>query len=142
MNTLSHCYPIDQNIPCILFVEDDLEDQMLLKMAFDNTMKEVSLYFVCNAYEAMEYLQQAPDHTLPNLIVLDINLPGLDGVRFKQQLNTIEQYSDIKKVLLSTSNHFPGLTQMSTKCFIKPDTFEGLVHLAENLLQLCDAKTT
>ena len=140
MNTLHQEYPIKQHTPYILVVEDDPDDQLLLKIIFDKTTHNVSLQFVRNAYEAMDYLEQTPDHMLPHLIVADYSLPGRNGMALIHHLNNLERYKEIEKVILSNSLYFPGhgnIKQPLKNYFVKPYTFEGMKQLAEQLLQLC-----
>jgi CheY-like chemotaxis protein len=143
MNTFNQEHLIEQFIPFILIVDDDQDDQMLLKMAFEETLANLSLHFVCNAKETLDYLQQAPDHKLPNLIVLDYNLPGVNGISLKQQLNSMDRYKGIEKVILSGSEYFPASSKKNfqpQKSFLKPHSFERFTQLAEQLLQLCIKK--
>lgn len=143
MNTLNQNHPVKQYVPSILIVDDDSDDQMLLRMAFEEITLNLSLHFVRSANEALNYLQQAPDQKLPNLIILDYNLPGVNGIKLKQQLDTMDRYKGIEKVILSDSNYFPVLGNKNfqpKKSFVKPHSFEGMMQLAKQLLQLCYEK--
>jgi CheY-like chemotaxis protein len=143
MNTIPYQYPINLHTPCILVVEDDLDDQIFLKIAFEKTTKNLCLHFVSSTKEALDYLQQAPDHMLPDLIVSDYKLPKHNGLRLIQQLNAIERYAAIEKVILSNSCYLPGSGLNKVQpytCFVKPHSFAGMQQLAVQLLQLC-AKT-
>jgi CheY-like chemotaxis protein len=140
MNAFEHTYSIEQHLPNILIVEDDLDDQMFLKIAFKNTAEDLSLHIVHTAKEALAYLQQTPDHRLPNLIVINYSLPGINGIKLKQHLKSIDRYKEIEKVVLGDSMYFPltGNQKFYPKYgFIKPDSFAGLTQLAQQLLQLC-----
>lgn len=144
MNTLYQKDPVNHHCPSILIVEDDFDDQMLLKIAFDHTAKEISLHFVTNANEALDYLHQVPDDRLPCLIVSDYNLPMRNGLKLLQQLNGNDRYSKIEKAILSNSIYFPGagnITISPDRCFVKPHSLAGMLQLAEDLLQLCHQQT-
>ena len=125
--------------PRILFVDDDHEDQILLQMAFDSTDNLCSLDIVSSGKDALDYLQQRPEHKLPNLIVLDYHLPGHNGWHLMQQLNASERYRKIKKVILSTSCS-AALSQFTKnehlEYYIKPSSFNELKQLAMELLHL------
>jgi CheY-like chemotaxis protein len=144
MNTLQQKAPANPDTPGILIVEDDLDDQMLLKIAFDSTAQDFSLHFAGNANEALHYLQNAPDDGLPDLIVSDYNLPLQNGLKLLHQLNGCSRYDQIEKAILSNSNYFPGPENLKVhqdRCFVKPHSLEGMKQLAEDLLQLCQKKT-
>ena len=132
-----------QCAPHILFVDDDQEDQILLKMAFDKTSNNFSLDFVSSGKEAMDFLRQVPEHKLPDLIVLDYHLPGHNGWHLLQQLNAHERYRKIKKVMLSASS-YTDLSRYTDhgniKHFIKPASLSGLKELATELLHLSETK--
>jgi CheY-like chemotaxis protein len=140
MNTLSQQQPIEHYI---LIVEDDQDDQMLLRIAFEQTTENFSLHFVCTANEALDFLHHAPDHSLPDLIVTDYHLPKINGLKLIQQLNSMERYQRIVKVILSNTCNFPksGIKKAEFyKCFVKPHSIEGMKQLADDLLQLCIKK--
>jgi CheY-like chemotaxis protein len=140
MNTTNQHYAVSHHIPCILIIEDDADDRILLKIAFDRITENFSLHFVSSAQEAMDYLQSIQDRQLPHLIVTDYNLPTYNGLRLIQHLNTVERFQGIKKVILSSLLYFPGFKNVNNhavRCFVKPDTFDKMKQLAELLLHLC-----
>jgi CheY-like chemotaxis protein len=144
MKTMRQELSHKQDVPFILFVDDDLEDQVFFKMAFDSTNKNYALHFVSSSKEALDYLQLRQDHKLPDLIVLDYHLPGTTGLNLLQQLNKDERFREIEKVILSTSNI--SYLERNTGCeepiehYTKPSSLKELKDLADELLQLCPAK--
>jgi CheY-like chemotaxis protein len=144
MKTISQELSHKQDAPFILFVDDDQEDQVLLKMAFDSTNKNFSLHFVSSGKEALDYLQFWQDYKLPDLIVLDYHLPGVNGLSLMQQLNSDERFKEIEKVILSTSSYSYlsryDLCQEPIEHFTKPSSFQELKDLAHEFLQLCSTK--
>lgn len=140
MKTLIQELPEKLNRPHILLVEDDPEDQIFLKMAFESTHTAYSINCVSSGKEALDYLQHTPENKLPDLIVMDFHLPGLNGWNLMQQLNASERYRQIEKVMLSTSsiNHLSLITESPDfEHFTKPDSLTGLKQLAKELLMLC-----
>ena len=69
----------------ILTVEDEEADRILLQRAFEREGICVPIHFVYNGEEAIDYLQgtgafsDREHHPLPNLLLLDLNLPRVDG---------------------------------------------------------------
>ncbi|MCK5535216.1 MAG: response regulator [Bacteroidales bacterium] len=94
----------------VLLVEDNLADQKLTERAFKKSKKQIELKVVDNGLDAINYLHQLPpfddknSSPQPDIILLDINMPGLDG---KQTLRRIRNSLDIKYIpviMLTTSN--------------------------------------
>jgi len=86
----------------ILLVEDDLVDVMTIKRAFIdlNITNPVS---VCgNGLEALDYLRD-PQKTLPGIILLDINMPKMNGIEFLHEIKNEEKLKSIPVVVLTTS---------------------------------------
>lgn len=64
----------------ILHVDDDFDDKELIGEAFLEADPSLQLQQFCTTKEGLIYLQQAKQHgILPNLILLDIHMPGMDG---------------------------------------------------------------
>jgi CheY-like chemotaxis protein len=144
MKTIRQELSHKQDAPFILFVDDDHEDQVFLKMAFDSTNKNCSLHFVSTGKEALDYLQLRQNHKLPDLIVLDYHLPGINGLSLMQQLNTDERFNEIEKVILSTSSisylSRYSLCNEPVEHFTKPCSFQELKELAHELLDMCSSR--
>jgi CheY-like chemotaxis protein len=94
----------------VLLVEDNLADQKLTERAFKKSKKSIELKIVDNGLDAISYLQHLPpfdnkiQYPTPDIILLDINMPGLDG---KQTLRRIRNSLDIPfipVIMLTTSN--------------------------------------
>ena len=69
----------------ILVAEDDARDALLLKVALDQAELTVPTHFVRDGMEALNYLRGVPPfdnrakHPLPDLLVLDLKMPRMDG---------------------------------------------------------------
>ena len=90
----------------ILIGEDDFEDQLILEEYFqDNGVKEV-VAFEKNGKRVLEYLEGVEAHEeLPNLIVLDLNMPILNGTQTLFELKKDARYNKIPVIIYSTSNN-------------------------------------
>ena len=88
----------------ILIAEDDPDDRYLLSKSFDEIMQPDKLHFVYNGLEVFNYLDGIPnDSELPGLIVLDINMPLLDGITALKILKKNPRYKHIPALMLTTS---------------------------------------
>jgi CheY-like chemotaxis protein len=92
----------------ILLVEDDPADQKLVKMSFRDQEVANDLCVVNNAEEALDFLHFRGDHSgrtaPPNLILLDLNMPGMGGKEFLKQIKADEDLKQIPVVIVTTSN--------------------------------------
>ena len=92
----------------ILLVEDDPADQKLVKMSLNSQEIINDLYTVNNAEEALDFLHSRGQHsdqtTPPNLILLDLNMPGMGGKEFLKQIKADDDLKSIPVVIVTTSN--------------------------------------
>lgn len=86
----------------ILLVDDDEEDRMLIREAFDEIGATGDVHFETNGEEAIAYLENHP-HQLPSLIILDLNMPRMNGTQTLRHLKSDERYRDITVIIFSTS---------------------------------------
>jgi CheY-like chemotaxis protein len=77
----------------ILIAEDDEEDRMLIKDALDESPISIDLRFVENGEELLYYLLSADKekYPVPELILLDLNMPKMDGREALKELKTHPQ---------------------------------------------------
>jgi CheY-like chemotaxis protein len=89
----------------VLLVEDDEGDVVLTREAFDEYLHN-RLDVVGDGIEALKFLRKEPPHTdvaTPDLILLDLNLPGRDGRDILAEIKSDERISHIPVVVLTTS---------------------------------------
>ena len=132
-----------QDLPSkfILLGEDDADDQEMLKEVFKSIDTSFVLFFVNNGKEILSALEKLKDDQMPCLIVLDYNMPGLNGADILRELSTNERYKNIPKVVWSTS----GSEKFRSVCLelgavdyvIKPNNVVGLEEVARYMLSLC-----
>ncbi|MDH5598910.1 MAG: response regulator [Cyclobacteriaceae bacterium] len=87
----------------ILLVEDDSIDAMTVKRALNEIKVGNDIIHVKNGEEALEYLL-SEDCIIPCLILLDINMPKMNGIEFLRERNKIRKLRLIPTVILTTSN--------------------------------------
>lgn len=128
----------------ILICDDDEDDRMLTQQALEDAHISNNVRFVEDGEQLLDYLYQRGSYAgetgaapRPGLILLDLNMPKMDG---REALKTIKEdptLSDIPVVVLSTSRMDQDITrsyQLGVNSFItKPVTFSGLVE-AMNVL--------
>jgi CheY-like chemotaxis protein len=97
---------------CILFIDDDEPTNFLNKLIVDEMCCAEHVQIVHSGREALEYLTQSGaykndnnSYPRPDLIFLDINMPGMDGWEFLDHYKNLpnNQKGDVVMVMLTTS---------------------------------------
>lgn len=127
----------------ILIAEDDAEDRMLVKDALDESRLVNDLRFVENGEELLDYLlnknkYEDKDHNpLPGLILLDLNMPKMDGREALREIKKHPELRVIPVVVLTTSQAEEDILRtydLGVSSFItKPVTFGSLVDIMKTL---------
>jgi CheY-like chemotaxis protein len=97
------------SLPEILLVEDRLDDRILFAEALAASRLKAALINAATATEAVQYLTNQRDPAsggarLPSLIVLDLNLPGINGEAFLRIIRAAYGPRDIPIVVLTGSH--------------------------------------
>jgi len=101
----------------ILLAEDDLGDQELTERALKEGKIENELYIVKDGEEALDYLFRRGRYTdpetspRPDLFLLDLNMPKLDGRQVLEQICSIHELRNIRVVVLTTSHQEEDITR-------------------------------
>ena len=92
----------------ILLVEDDPSDQKLIKASFQSQRIANDLRIVSRGEAALDFLYCRGDYTSetarPDLILLDLNMPGMGGKEFLRHIKNDENLKHLPVVILTTSN--------------------------------------
>jgi CheY-like chemotaxis protein len=92
----------------ILLVEDDPADQKLIKASLQNQRAANDMYIANSAEEALDFLysrrELIGETAQPDLILLDLNMPGMGGKEFLRRIKADECLKQIPVVILTTSN--------------------------------------
>ena len=90
----------------VLLVEDNEDDVMLTKYAFQKRSAPIDLHVTGEGAEALRFLRRvAPfeDAPTPDVILLDLNMPGMDGRQLLAELKRDDALKRIPAIVLSTS---------------------------------------
>jgi CheY-like chemotaxis protein len=91
----------------ILLVEDDLADQKLIKISLKNEKIANDIYTVQTGEEGLDFLYHRGNYSdgtpQPDLILLDLNMPGMGGKEFLRRVKEEEKLKQIPVVILTTS---------------------------------------
>jgi two-component system, chemotaxis family, response regulator Rcp1 len=121
----------------VLLVEDSPGDVRLTQVAFQDANPAIDLHVAIDGVEAMAFLNRTGDHLnapRPDLILLDLNLPKMDGREVLALIKVDARLKSIPTVVLTTSEAEADIIasySLQANCYLsKPvqlDDFENLV---------------
>jgi len=126
----------------ILLIDDDIDDLLLLKEALLSIDNNCSVLTALDGNKALAELKETRDNNkrLPNLIVLDISMPIMDGRQLLAILKNEEKLKDLPIVVLTTSSNISDINyckQFDIELITKPFELSQLYKIAEKLLSYC-----
>lgn len=127
----------------VLVAEDDSIDRMLVEEAFSSAQLRHSLRFVVDGEELLAYLKRAvageADHPLPDLILLDLNMPRKNGHEALAGVRAHTETAHIPVVVLTTSQAPKDIRkayELGAASFImKPGDFEELTDCIDRVVR-------
>ena len=124
----------------IILGEDDIDDQEILEEIFSTVDTTLSLQFFNNGRKVISHLENAEDN-LPCLIVLDFNMPELNGAEILKILSKDDRLKQIPKIIWSTSDApvYKAMCLEYGACdyLVKPSKINDLKAMVEHMLSYC-----
>lgn len=124
----------------ILYAEDDLDDLHVFMQAIERYPDIEVLHFF-NGVELLQYTQDiSSSHDLPCLVVLDLNMPGMDGKETLIQLKKNKMFARLPIVLFTTSSSLVDKAfalQWDVDFVTKPLIYSDLERLVDRLAAIC-----
>ena len=124
----------------LLIVEDDPDDRMLIEAAFKESGFQHPIAFAEHGEEMLAHMRAEPPfegRDLPGLILLDLNMPKMDGRTALMHLKTDPALKRTPVIVLTTSNAEEDIQRtydLGVSAFIqKPNSFDGLMDLVDVL---------
>ncbi|GAB3255134.1 response regulator [Larkinella harenae] len=119
----------------IFIVDDDEDDRFMLWQAFQKHHPGCLLFTFSDGQEMLDHLLEYYD--VPDLIILDLNMPVMDGVTTLKRLKRNSRFRSIPTVLLSSSfetNNNLFTNEISPDALrVKPTNYSELVRLTNQL---------
>jgi CheY-like chemotaxis protein len=125
------------------YIDDDPDDRELLFDAMASLYPDVVFTLFSNGEEAIKQIPACTDD-VPNLIVLDLNMPCLSGKDILPVIKAFPKFSDTKFAVFSTSSSPTDKkwAEQNEALFItKPFTTKGFIAAAKMLHDYCPAQT-
>lgn len=127
----------------ILMADDDPDDRALTREAFEAAHLANELRFVEDGEELLDYLHRRGKYTdpadapWPGIILLDLNMPRMDGREALREIRADSRFRGIRVVVMTTSKAEEDIVRsydLSAASYItKPVTFDGLVEVVRSL---------
>lgn len=129
----------------ILVVDDDADDRELLWEIAKQMNPAVNIEFAANGLQAIEYLNDGKEkEQLPCLIILDLNMPFLDGKETYKRIKQDEKLETVP-VIIYTSSHNPSdkllFSTLGVEFISKPDDFSFMNKIVGHMLGVCSNGT-
>ena len=133
--------PIDRQPIDLLLVEDNQADLKITLRAFEKGRLKNNIYTVKNGQEALDFIfhegiyQDAEKYPQPDIVLLDIMMPKMDGFEALKRLKENERHSHIPVVMLTTSRNEEDVIksfQYGAVSYIpKPITYEEFIRVVD-----------
>lgn len=127
----------------ILLVDDSAADRYLTKLALNEALPDSRVRMVEDGEQALGYLDEikrSPTAIPPDLIVLDLNMPRLDGFSVLTHLKAMPEYQSTPVIVLTTSTWQNDITRAYRlgvlKYFSKPSKWEDYLTLGSSIATL------
>lgn len=125
----------------VLHIDDDEEDRELLKEAIHKYDSNIIVRQVDNGKAGISFLKQAKEFDdKPCLVVMDLNMPGMDGREVLKEIKKDQQLFSIPLVIFTTSSSEMDklfAKKEGIEFVTKPHTYQELSKLVERLISHC-----
>jgi CheY-like chemotaxis protein len=129
----------------ILLVDDSAADVYLAKLALHEALPESQVRVVEDGEQALHYLAEGDQYRSgvhPDLILLDLNIPGLDGFSLLARIKTLPGYQSTPVIFLTSSSRAGDIQQAyqlgALKYFTKPANWKDYIALGYSIAAVWD----
>lgn len=126
----------------VLYADDDIDDIQLLTEVFEDHTENIEFITFSNGLELLAYLKNLqPNQSLPCLVILDINMPLLNGTDTLVRIRDIEKFKDIPVIMFTTSSSQRDKDfafKYNAGFFTKPINYVQLETVANILISQCN----
>jgi CheY-like chemotaxis protein len=133
-----HFMPVKHTV---LYAEDDADDLFIVQQAFD-TYNNIEVMHAGNGWEALKILDGlSANNVRPCLVILDINMPVMDGRETLERIRNNKDFHDVPVVLFTTSNSTLDrdfATRWQTELIVKPVDYSNLEGIVKKFVSTCN----
>ncbi|HLA51788.1 MAG TPA: response regulator [Flavitalea sp.] len=129
----------------ILLADDDDDDREVFKTVISNKTDVTLMRCLENGREVIEFLDRLPEESLPDIIILDQNMPKMNGLETLEYLKRQDRYARITVAIYSTFTDARLVEQYrklgAALVLTKPSRMEDYNTLVNNILNLLNQRT-
>src|SRR5579875_1636281 len=128
----------------VFYADDDEDDIAFVKESFAERVDDIELIYFHDAVELLRFIhRRKATEPLPCLIILDINMPRLNGKEALRMLRTMDKYDEVPVVLFSTSSSphdFSFAIHYHADFFTKPLNERQMNSIVEKFIDYCNQR--
>jgi CheY-like chemotaxis protein len=121
----------------LLFVDDDSDESYLFNEALEQAGLDINLSKAKDGNDLLQFLRNNP---LPDLVMIDLNMPHKDGVEALTEIRSERNFDNLPLVIYSTTST-PSFIE---KCYenganlfvVKPNSFDGMVEVVKHICSI------
>ena len=136
---------VQSSNPFVVIAEDDPEDQEFMGLAINKLQRQVKYRFTDNGMSLLTYLGSLKKEEMPCLIVIDLNMPFLNGFQTLDELGKKPEFKTIPKVIFTTSASEEDrqlcLAKGASDFVVKPEKLSEIVKKMQQMLGFCDGSS-
>jgi CheY-like chemotaxis protein len=121
----------------VALAEDDSDDQLLFSEALKQVSKVSILHVVSTGMQLLDLLEDNKN-SLPDVIVLDVNMPGMSGIECLRIIRKTTGLDHLPVIILSTSAHpktiEDAFTSGADSYAVKPGKFDDLKRIVDKII--------
>jgi DNA-binding response OmpR family regulator len=122
----------------ILLIEDDLDDIELLQDALTSRNLQYKIQTIKDGEDAIEYIRAGQE--LPDIIILDLNLPKVHGREIILHVKTVRLFKDLPLLILTTSSAKEDMAYAfahgADEYIVKPTSVEKMNEMVDSIVKL------
>lgn len=127
----------------VLYADDDLDDLLLVQEALTSYSAQVEVVTQCDGMQALDYLENLPLSVTPCLIILDINMPRMNGKDALVHIRKLERFAAVPIILFSTSSMMQDkefAAWHKARFITKPINAMQMEKIADRFIEHCTAE--
>lgn len=88
--------------PLFILIDDDSDDLELIKYGLEKFNSASNIISFTNGAGALDFLSDSKHKIIPSLIIVDCNMPLMNGIEFMESLRQMDNYKSIPTLMYST----------------------------------------